>query len=213
VNHGKAAHIQGENPGSARHNPDMTAEERNGIGNLMFVCQDHHDIIDNLENTCLYPKDRLQQWKFEHKAKVRAGVDAALANISFAELALATEWVRALPPPRAGDDLSVIPPAEKITRNDLSPESAHIIAGALANVQLVGRFVEEQSLDDPDFPERLKSGFLAEYHRLRQTGVRSDGLFELMCAFSQRGMRKQSQKSAGLAVLVYLFEKCDVFEK
>lgn len=213
INHGKAAHIQGEKPGSARYNPEMPDAERNGVGNLMFTCQVHHDTIDNPDNIDLYPTELLQQWKIDHESKVRAGVEAALANISFAELALATEWVRALPPPPSGDDLSVIPPAEKIARNELSSESAHVITGALANVGLVGRFVEDQAMDDPDFPERLKSGFLAEYHQLRQQGVRGDEVFELMCAFSQRGMGKQSQRSAGLTVLVYLFEKCDVFEK
>ena len=35
--------------------------------------------------------------------------------------------------------------------------------------------------------------------------------FELMCAFAQRGLRKQGDRTAGIAVLVYLFEICDVF--
>lgn len=213
VNHGKAAHIEGEREGSARHNPNLENAERNGVGNLMFLCQEHHDIIDNTENVDFYPTSLLQRWKAEHETKVRAGVDAALADISFSELAVATEWVRAFPAPVAGDDLSLIPPAEKIARNELSAESGHVIAGAILNVRLVGQFVDEQELDDPDFAERLKAGFLSEYFALRQQGIRGDELFELMCAFSQRGMIRQSQKSAGLAVLVYLFEKCDVFER
>jgi hypothetical protein len=142
----------------------------------MFVCQDHHDTIDNLENVLLYPTELLQGWKEDHESKVRAGVKAALADISFTELATATEWVRALPPPITNNDLHVIPPAEKIARNDLSAESSHVITGALANVGLVGRFVEDQALDDPDFPERLKSGFLAEYHSLRQQRITGDEL-------------------------------------
>ena len=34
-----------------------------------------------------------------------------------------------------------------------------------------------------------------------------------MCAFAQRGLKRQADKTAGIAVLVYLFEICDVFEK
>ena len=66
---------------------------------------------------------------------------------------------------------------------------------------------------DPDFPERLKAGFLEEYFGKRKEGHKGDDLFELMCAFAQRGLRKQADKTAGIAVLVYLFEICDVFEK
>jgi hypothetical protein len=34
-----------------------------------------------------------------------------------------------------------------------------------------------------------------------------------MCGFSQRGLKSQGDRTAGLAVLIYLFEICDVFEK
>ena len=129
INHGKAAHIQGESPGSARHNLEMEDAARNGADNLMFVCQDHHDTIDNKENVHLYPTEKLQEWKANHENRVRIGVEAALADISFVEFAKATEWVRALPPPSSSDDLQVIPPAEKIARNELSPASGHIITG------------------------------------------------------------------------------------
>ncbi len=73
--------------------------------------------------------------------------------------------------------------------------------------------MQQEALIDLDYPQRLKAGFLAEYFRLRREGHRADDLFDLMCEFSQRGLKGQSQRSAGLAVLVYLFEKCDVFEK
>ena len=213
MNHGKAAHIQGEHPGSARYNPDQSDEERNGLGNLMFVCQDHHDIIDNGENEHRYPTEQLLEWKAQHESAHAAASEAALTGIGFEELATATEWVRTAPLQAEDADLRVIPPREKIVRNELSNQAANVIAGALLNARLVSAFVEDTALDDPDFPERLKSGFLAEYHRLRQQGTRGDELFELMCAFAQRGMRSQAQRSAGLTVLVYLFEKCDVFEK
>src|ERR1700730_12551352 len=51
------------------------------------------------------------------------------------------------------------------------------------------------------------------HHRLRHLGHKGNELFELMCAFSQRGLKSQGDRTAGLAVLIYLFEICDVFEK
>ena len=191
----------------------MKDEERNGVGNLMFLCQDHHDIIDNKQNEHRYPTEQLLDWKANHESAHAAAATAALTGIGFKELALATEWVRRAPLSDADDDLSLTAPQEKMDRNKLSNEVKHIITGALLNAKLVSEFVEAEALGDPDFPERLKSGFLTEYHRLRQEGTRGDELFELMCAFSQRGMQSQAQRSAGLTVLVYLFEKCDVFER
>lgn len=83
----------------------------------------------------------------------------------------------------------------------------------LGVVREVRDFVEQEATIDIDFPERLKSGFLEEYYRLRKEGHRGDVLFDLMCQFAQRGMKEQSKRSAGLAVLIYFFESCEVFEK
>ena len=74
-------------------------------------------------------------------------------------------------------------------------------------------YVEAETQLDADFPERLKAGFLEEYFKQRKDGHKGDELFELMCAFAQRGLKKQVDRTAGVAVLVYLFEICDVFEK
>ena len=79
--------------------------------------------------------------------------------------------------------------------------------------ETVADYVEAEAQLGPDFPERLKAGFLEEYFGKRKEGHKGDDLFELMCAFAQRGLRKQADKTAGIAVLVYLFEICDVFEK
>lgn len=62
-------------------------------------------------------------------------------------------------------------------------------------------------------PERLKAGFLEKYWRLKREGVRGGDLFEMMCQFAQQGFQRQAQRSAGLAVLIHLFEACEVFEK
>lgn len=60
---------------------------------------------------------------------------------------------------------------------------------------------------------QVKAGFLEEYYRLKRAGHSADELFDLMCSFAQRGCREQVKRSAGIAVLVYLFEACEVFER
>lgn len=208
---GEAAHIAGEQPNAARYDAEMTNDQRNHYSNLIYLCGDHHTQID--KQHAHFPADALHRFKIEHEAKVRQGLNAAFAQIGFPELQLATAWVTNYPADADSADLSLRNPEDKIRRNDLTNGSRATITMGLSVARLVGEFVQNEALIDPDYPERLKAGFLAEYFRLRQEWQRADELFDLMCEFSQRGLKGQSQRSAGLAVLVYLFEKCDVFEK
>jgi hypothetical protein len=45
----RVCHIRGRRRGSARYDPNMTAEERNGFENLILLCPTHHVRIDDLE--------------------------------------------------------------------------------------------------------------------------------------------------------------------
>jgi len=101
----------------------------------------------------------------------------------------------------------------KIRKNELSQVSRVTITMGLSLAPLVHQFVEHEAMLDSEYAYRLKSGFLSEYHRLRHDGLHGDALFDTMCAFAQRGVRDQAGRSAAVAVLVYLFERCEVFEK
>ena len=208
---GEAAHIAGEQPTAARFDAAMTDEQRNHYHNLLYLCGNHHVQID--KQAAHFTVGALHQIKAEHEAKVRHGLNAAFAQIGFPELELATAWVNHFQPGADSTDLSLLPPEEKIKKNELSNGSRVTITMGLSVARLVGDFVQQEALLDTDYPERLKAGFLEEYCRLRRGGHRGDDVFDLMCEFSQRGLKGQSQRSAGLAVLVYLFEKCDLFEK
>ena len=208
---GEAAHIAGENRTAARYDATMTDDQRNHYDNLIYLCGDHHTQID--KQPAHFTTDALHRLKAEHESKVRDGLNAAFAQIGFPELQFATAWVNRVQPQVEVSDLALLPPEAKIKKNDLHSGSRVTITMGLSVAKLVGEFVQQEALIDPDYPERLRAGFLEEYFRLRREGHRGDVLFDLMCEFSQRGLRGQSQRSAGLAVLVYLFEKCDVFEK
>jgi hypothetical protein len=65
-----------------------------------------------------------------------------------------------------------------------------------------------------EFTSALINGFVIEYNRLREQEVLvGDALFEGLLEFACRGSSDFKQRAAGLSVLVYLFEKCEVFEK
>ncbi|MDE2795480.1 MAG: HNH endonuclease [Gemmatimonadota bacterium] len=218
---GVAAHIAGERGGgtrgrqSARFDPAMTDEERNSLANLLYVCRNCHERIDaHPHGELKYPTARLLDIKAEHEHAVAAAVDEGLATVTFSELAEATRWVTEVPPPPPGRDFSRVAIEDKIERNGLSLSSQNLIVAHLAVARQVRSFIQELSRDDPGFPARLISGFLEHYHKLRARGTTSgEDLFNSMCMFARRGFGDVKTQSAAQAVLVYLFETCEVFEQ
>ena len=208
---GEAAHFAGEKEGAARYDPSMTDEQRNHYNNLIYLCGDHHTQIDKQEAE--FSVQCLHEMKAEHEKKVRGAMTDAFANIGFPELEEATQWIMQIQPNQSTQDFLLIPPEDKLRKNDLNNSSRVIITMGLSVAREVRAYVESVSQTDSDFPERLKAGFLEEYYRLKREGNSGDDLFDLMCRFAQRGFDEQAKRSAGLAVLVYLFEACEVFEK
>lgn len=220
INIGEAAHIAGENAGngkinrSARYDPNMTDEERNHYQNLIYLCGTCHTTIDSIpqgEND--YPVERLHKIKSEHEAKVRQAMLDAFAEVGFPELQEATRWASKIQPSSPTNDYSLLKVDDKIKKNDLDNGARGVIAMGLGVAGEVARYIESVAQTDTDFPERLKAGFLEEYWRLKREGMGGGELFELMCRFSQQGFQRQAERSAGLAVLIHLFEACEVFEK
>jgi hypothetical protein len=208
---GEAAHIAGERPGAARHDPSMTAEERDHYDNLLYLCANHHVLIDKQEED--YPTSKLNAMKISHEESVRNAINEGFAQVGFQELEYATQWIASIPPESQSRDFTLVPPDKKIKRNELTPRVRPTIEMGLSVASDVRDFVQAEAKINADFPERLKAGFLEEYYRLRKEGKKGDELFDLMCSFAQRGHAEQARRSAGLAVLVYLFEACEVFEK
>ena len=66
---GEAAHIFGEKPGSARFDPTKSIEFRNSAENLIYLCPNHHTLIDKQRET--HTVDELIFWKSNHERKMR----------------------------------------------------------------------------------------------------------------------------------------------
>lgn len=207
---GEAAHIRGEKPGAARYDVSMTDEQRDDVDNLIYLCTDHHTIIDKVEAD--WPVVTLEALKKSHENRVKEAMEEAFADVAFPELQNAVSWVTNQLPD-TNNSFALISPDQKIKKNQLSNGTRHIIVAGLASRATVSAYIEAEAQLDSDFPERLKAGFLEEYYGLRKNGYQGDKLFELMCVFAQRGMHRQIDRTAGIAVLIYLFEICDVFEK
>lgn len=204
---GIIAHIKGENPTSARYDPEMT--ERNYYDNLILVCSDCHKMIDDQPNT--YTVEKLHKIKEEHEHWIIESTKGEVINISFAELSVVTKYLVSgayIP----SDPYSVIPPKDKIRRNRLSSEIEKLITMGMIQVRQVKDFIDK--CPDIEFGERLKQGFVVEYERLKnEEGLEGDDLFNGLLDFASGGSNDFKNRAAGLTILVYLFEKCEVFEK
>ncbi|EMN7422352.1 TPA: hypothetical protein KD105_003935 [Vibrio parahaemolyticus] len=65
----KICHIEAASPLGPRYNPKMSDEERRHYNNLILMCDECHNIIDNKDNVHLYPTPLLQEWKRLHEEK------------------------------------------------------------------------------------------------------------------------------------------------
>jgi hypothetical protein len=83
---GEMAHICGDQPGSNRHDPAQSRQQRDDYENLILLCPTHHRLIDRRENETRYPVDLLQRIKSDHEAFVRSRLrhDVALNKYAVA---------------------------------------------------------------------------------------------------------------------------------
>lgn len=135
-----------------------------------------------------------------------------MAKLTFGELQVITNYL-VEQPARPGVDYSLIDPQEKMRRNGLTERTHDNLVLGLSKVELVTKYVESATKFDSRFPDKLRGGFLTAYRRLKEEGLQGDDLFDRLAAFACKNDHRTRYRAAGLAVLTYLFEICDVFEK
>jgi hypothetical protein len=187
----------------------MTDKERNSSKNLILICGDCHTKIDNQPNT--YTAEKLYQIKKEHENFILISTMNEIVNITFAELDVITKYLIS-DQCILSDKLIIVPPKDKIKKNNLSGSVETLITTGIIQVKQVADYVDQSP--DIYFGERLKQGFVNKYEQLKnEENMYGDDLFNALFDFSCGGSHDFTERAAGLAVLVYLFEKCDVFEK
>lgn len=203
------AHIKGEKPGSARYDANMPETDCNKHENLILVCPSCHKKIDDQPNT--YTVDKLLEIKQNHEKRIIESMQKEISNVTFVELGVVTKYLVSGTATQS-DSLTLITPKDKIKKNGLSHTIEQLIVMGMTQVKQVGNYIEK--CPDMDFADRLRQGFVAEYDRLKNTeNISGDDLFNSLLDFASAGSADFKQRAAGLAVLVYLFEKCEVFEK
>ena len=205
---GVLAHIAGLNPGSARYDSTMSDDERNSADNLLAVCSSCHAKIDAQDSK--YTAEILRKIKQDHTEWVSDSMKENMHEITFPELEEVISRVVALreEPDEPHAIGAAIKLRSKIAKNRLSPWAADLIRTGMTQVELVAACINESP--DATLANRLKAGMSHKYEQLRKEGLDGDELFDAMWRLPGKGSK---QSAAGLAVLVYFFEACEVFEK
>ena len=167
-----------------------------------------HKKIDGQKNT--YTVEKLHQIKREHEKWVLESTENQIVDITFSELDLVTKYLISEQIPTE-ESYILIPPKEKIQKNELSSSTERLITMDLTQVKQVEQFIDKSP--DMQFGERLKTGFIDEYKKWKGKGLKGDELFTALLDFARGSEVDFKKRAAGLTVLVYLFEKCEVFER
>lgn len=207
---GEVAHIHAYEDEGPRALLTLTPADRNSYPNLMLMCPNHHTEIDKQPYT--FTAEILKNWKYNTEKRVTDALRNAMPQIHFAELSMITGSL-VTHEESPGKDLTVIPPAEKLRKNQLSSITHAYLAIALAKADVVRNFIDKFTRYDNSFSARLRAGFINEYERLKRTEIAGDELFQEMLRFATAGHTDLRSQAAGLAILGYYFEACEVFEK
>ncbi len=207
---GQIAHIVAHSSQGPRADTALPERERDHYDNLILLCATHHAQVDGQAHT--YTIQQLRQWKADHEQWVQSTLAQEMPNVTFRELEMVTSTITAWPI-AVTIDFAITPPQEKMQRNRLTEKSNFRLSIGLSKAKEVSQFVEHIAALRPTFPEQLTAGFLNEYQKLLGNGLMGDALFEAMTDFASGGSREFDRKAAGIAVVAYLFEKCELFEK
>lgn len=146
-------------------------------------------------------------------AKKREALANEMSSVTFDELDVVTKFILGMSPSSSESNFALTNLTKKISKNNLSQDINFLLTMGMSKVKEVSQFIELNVTLRPDFPEKLKAGFMGEYQRLRENGVKGDALFNSLQKFSCGYSSDLKKMAAGLAVLTYLFEKCELFEK
>ena len=204
---GEMAHIEGEKEGSARFNQQLCEKDRSKYPNLILLCPNHHTIVDKDLNT--YTVENLRRIKKESEEFFDDTLKSCISDITFAELDQILKYIIGVPNNHVFQTLTLIPLNEKIKNNSFSPDIQTKILMGLTQVKQVKKYIET----NPDlyYEERLQSGFVKKYEELFNQGIRGETLFYSLWDFASSYKNDYMNKAAGLSILVYFFELCEVF--
>ncbi|MEP1079328.1 hypothetical protein NDI52_28370 [Leptolyngbya sp. PL-A3] len=146
---------------------------------------------------------------------VQRSLALTMANITFEDMnfVIAALLRQRIVTIDSQDNFRTTDPERKMSKNGLTHNVRWLLDTGLAKANEVRHLIENNAkINFPDVPERLKATLNAEYLKLMEEGIRGDDLFMRLHEFSSCQNSDIRWQTAGLAILCYFFETCDVFE-
>ena len=206
---GENAHIYGEKPTAARYDASKSAEFVNSERNLIFLCCNCHKIVDT--DVSDYSVEKLLSIKAKHESRVIKALQQSAVQYTYAELQVITSFLVQEGGKLAGDiNYHLLRLPDKIELNQLAEVQGYIDMGLLS-VSRIEDYLNKHP--DPSFADKLTSIIVEKYITLKQEDSEPISIFNRLWDFACNDQVEYCYRSAGLAILVYFFEKCEVFEK
>jgi len=207
----------------------MNDEERRHYSNLILLCDEHHQVIDNLDNVDEYPVALLQSWKLEHESNMTSALSArpllllsAIDRIASADL---DGQIGENAPPIKAFNVS-----EKITHNAIKRNASLIeeykvfygqIAAIYDELQSQGSFKKESLLRNVRrLYLKAKGKYVGDSENpIDRVRKHADDIFEdvedqLLEACEREKEVSDEDVSFGVSViLVDAFIRCKILEK
>lgn len=205
---GENAHIYGEKPDAARYDSSQPEEVVNGEGNLIFLCCNCHKKIDT--DVGSYPVIELLKLKKEHENWVVQQLEIGSASYTFAELEVLAKYLISNNVGGHSPNYSILKIDEKMKKNSLESVQCFITMG-LSRVESIEEYINR--FPDPNFSNSLTEFITTKYKELKADNLDSVTIFNELWDIASGRRSDFNYKAAGLGILVYFFEKCEVFEK
>ena len=167
----------------------------------------------------LYSDDYIQALEsevFAYQRGLKTRIPDELVDIDQMALEAAVRQIRLPDSPQAVDDLVRISVDNKMAHNLITQEAnKKIIYASLCYSAEVGNYIAQRAIDDNDknFPYRLKTYFKGVYALFYNNNVRGDELFDRVVVTVINEISSHQHYQAAYALIVHLFEICDLFEK
>lgn len=103
-------------------------------------------------------------------------------------------------------------PGDKIKYNLLSPNVEILLNSGMRKANLVREFF--QTYSDPRYGDLVAANFKEKYQEIRKNIIDPDEIFHELQSFTAGEVRLDAGiECATLAILAYLFEECEIFER
>lgn len=224
----KICHIEAASEEGPRFNEKMNDDERRHFNNLILMCDECHNIIDNKDNEEKYSVKTLQQWKKDHHEKMES-----LKQPNYSPLSQAINAIASVDLDKGeedGSEIDIFNIEEKILHNCLVRNVELIneykvfypkISALYSELELQGSFKKEKLLRNI---RRIYLKVLGSYvgvseNRLEIIQNNADSIIEdvedeLLATCEKNTLINQDDIVFGLSIImVDAFMRCKILEE